>query len=146
LLGVLLGAECLLASGEEYGWRGYLLPRLLPLGELRGTLILAAIWGIWHLPVLFAGVLLGGSPLALAVTVHMAAIIAQSLPYTWLAERTGFSPALASVFHGSTNWSLQRALGVVRVVSPSIGLAFVAGAWVIVVAAWYICRPLRPSV
>jgi membrane protease YdiL (CAAX protease family) len=31
--------------GEEYGWRGYLLPRLLSLGEIRATLLVALIWG-----------------------------------------------------------------------------------------------------
>jgi hypothetical protein len=35
----------LLAFGEEYGWRGYLLPRLLPLGEIKATLLLGLIWG-----------------------------------------------------------------------------------------------------
>lgn len=44
-----------LTIGEEYGWRGYLLPRLLPLGEMKATVILAAIWGIWHMPILLIG-------------------------------------------------------------------------------------------
>ena len=35
----------LFTLGEEYGWRGYLLPRLLPLGEIRATLLVALIWG-----------------------------------------------------------------------------------------------------
>src|SRR5947208_4794647 len=34
-----------LSFGEEYGWRGYLLPRLLPLGEIKGTLILGIYLG-----------------------------------------------------------------------------------------------------
>jgi uncharacterized protein len=41
-----------LTIGEEYGWRRYLLPRLLPLGEARATVVLAAIWGLWHVPIL----------------------------------------------------------------------------------------------
>jgi uncharacterized protein len=44
-----------LARGEEYGWRGYLLPRLLPLGEVKASIILALIWAPWHLPSCWAG-------------------------------------------------------------------------------------------
>jgi membrane protease YdiL (CAAX protease family) len=36
-------------------WRGYLLPRLLPLGEIKATLIVAIIWAMWHLPILLIG-------------------------------------------------------------------------------------------
>ncbi len=34
----------LLTFGEEYGWRGYLLPKLLPLGELKAAVIVGLIW------------------------------------------------------------------------------------------------------
>lgn len=43
LLSSIIGAP--LALGEEYGWRGYLPPRLLPMGEMRATLLLVMIWG-----------------------------------------------------------------------------------------------------
>jgi uncharacterized protein len=37
--------------GEEFGWRGFLLPRLTArLGPTPATLILALIWTAWHLP------------------------------------------------------------------------------------------------
>lgn len=39
--------------GEEGGWRGYLLPRLLEKGgEARASLIIGIIWALWHLPIM----------------------------------------------------------------------------------------------
>lgn len=41
------------ALGEEPGWRGFLLPHLAQrFGALRGSAVLAAIWSLWHLPLL----------------------------------------------------------------------------------------------
>lgn len=45
----------LIALGEEIGWRGYLLPRLMPLGKTRAYLILGIIWGLWHMPLVLIG-------------------------------------------------------------------------------------------
>jgi membrane protease YdiL (CAAX protease family) len=42
--------SALMALGEEYGWRGYLLPKLLPLGEVKAAVLIGAIWATWHLP------------------------------------------------------------------------------------------------
>jgi membrane protease YdiL (CAAX protease family) len=43
----------ILALGEEIGWRGYLLPHLLPLGRARALLLSGLLHGIWHLPIMF---------------------------------------------------------------------------------------------
>ncbi|WP_251342195.1 CPBP family intramembrane glutamic endopeptidase [Haloplanus halophilus] len=43
------------AFGEEFGWRGYLLPKLLPLGWRRAVLVSGAVWGVWHWPVIAMG-------------------------------------------------------------------------------------------
>jgi uncharacterized protein len=41
------------AFGEEFGWRGYMLPHLAKRYSLRAALLLhALIWWAWHLPVL----------------------------------------------------------------------------------------------
>lgn len=41
------------AFGEEFGWRGYMLPHLVKQYRLRTALLLHAfIWWAWHLPVI----------------------------------------------------------------------------------------------
>lgn len=55
LAGMTVGAliNSLFAFGEEYGWRGYLLPRLMErMGAWRGILLHGAIWGVWHAPLI----------------------------------------------------------------------------------------------
>ncbi len=41
--------------GEEFGWRAYLLPKLMPLGWRKAMLLIGLIWGVWHWPVIFMG-------------------------------------------------------------------------------------------
>ncbi len=44
------------AFGEEWGWRGYLLPKLLGrFHVLPAMLIMGVIWGLWHLPLTVMG-------------------------------------------------------------------------------------------
>lgn len=43
------------AAGEEIGWRGFLFPRLQPLGTWPAIVVSGAIWGTWHAPVILLG-------------------------------------------------------------------------------------------
>ena len=47
--------NALLTFGEEFGWRGYLLPKLLGLGARKALLISGIIWGVWHWPIIAMG-------------------------------------------------------------------------------------------
>jgi CAAX protease family protein len=47
------------ATGEEFGWRGFLLAELeMKLGSLRAALVMAALWSLWHV----SGFLIPGVP------------------------------------------------------------------------------------
>lgn len=74
--------------GEEFGWRGYLLPRLAPLGGVRAALLVGVVWGLWHAPlIVLVGYNYPGHPWA---GVGMMVIFATtfSLIFAWLRFRT----------------------------------------------------------
>jgi membrane protease YdiL (CAAX protease family) len=93
----------LFTFGEEYGWRGYLLPRLLPLGEIRASVLLGVIWGAWHLPLLLAGLNYPGVNVWLAFVIFTFVTVALSFTYTWFYVASSGSVLVVAVFHASTN-------------------------------------------
>ena len=93
----------LFTFGEEYGWRGYLLPRLLPLGEIRASVLLGVIWGVWHLPLILAGLNYPGVNVWLAIIIFTFVTVALSFTYTWFYVASSGSVLVAAVFHASTN-------------------------------------------
>jgi membrane protease YdiL (CAAX protease family) len=97
--------------GEEFGWRGYMLPRIARKTTPRkAVLIHGAIWFLWHFPligisVLFEGVSLGkslGIPIFIAASVTLVLSIAAGtlagvvFGYVWVFSG---SLAVATVFH-----------------------------------------------
>ena len=46
--------------GEEIGWRGFLLPRLVQAGAARPVLITNVIWWAFHLPLILGGIYAAG--------------------------------------------------------------------------------------
>jgi membrane protease YdiL (CAAX protease family) len=103
MLLLIAGPVTLFTFGEEYGWRGYLLPRLLPLGEIRASVLVGVIWGVWHLPLLLAGLNYPGVNVWLAIIVFTFVTVALSFAYTWFYVASSGSVLVAAVFHASTN-------------------------------------------
>jgi hypothetical protein len=93
----------LFTFGEEYGWRGYLLPRLLPLGEIRASVLLGVIWSVWHLPLIMAGLNYPGVNVLLAIIAFTFVTVALSFTYTWFYVASSGSVLVAAVFHASIN-------------------------------------------
>jgi uncharacterized protein len=103
LLAVGTPMAAVLAFGEEYGWRGYLLPKLLSLGEVKASLIIALIWAPWHIPVLFAGLNYGGENTAAVLAFMIVTGIGLSLLFTRMFVAAGGSVLVVAVMHGSLN-------------------------------------------
>lgn len=87
--------------GEELGWRGYALPRLLEKrGALISSLILGVFWALWHVPyMLSTGSALAERPFLL----FLLNVLGQSILFTWLYRNTRGSVLLAILFHASGN-------------------------------------------
>ena len=86
-LGILF--NMIFTFGEEFGWRGYLLPRLSPLGGIYAAIITGVIWGLWHAPVIVLdGYNYPGHPwLGLGMMVIFT--ISLSMIFAWLRFRSG---------------------------------------------------------
>jgi membrane protease YdiL (CAAX protease family) len=90
----------ILTNGEEWGWRGYVLPRLqAKYSALVASLIVGAIWSVWHLPK-FLGTGLGSERSFLWFAV---AHLALAVLYTWLYNNTRGSLLLVVLFHAAEN-------------------------------------------
>jgi membrane protease YdiL (CAAX protease family) len=87
--------------GEELGWRGYLLPRLLIRHRaFAASLILGLYWCLWHLPSVWtAGGAMEGEPPWLL----LADLLAKSLIFTYVFLGTQGSVLIAILLHASTN-------------------------------------------
>jgi len=105
-LGVPIGTA--LAFGEEFGWRGYLLPKLLPLGEVKAAVIVGLIWGPWHLPVLIVGLNYPGELIAAVVAVFFLSAMLLSFFHTRFYVASGYSLIVVSLLHGSLNTFSDR--------------------------------------
>jgi CAAX protease family protein len=87
---------------EEIGFRGYLLPKLLPLGRKRALLLSGLVFATWHLPLVFLTSLLPiGNPV-IALPLFYAAVVAGTFFYGYLRLASG-SIWPASIAHATHN-------------------------------------------
>jgi membrane protease YdiL (CAAX protease family) len=123
-----------LVAGEEIGWRGFALPRLLPrFGPLGASAVVGIVWAFWHLPLFYIPAMPQfGTPFP-AFIVYT---IALSVLLTFLALQSRGSVVIATLFHGAVN-----TIGVVNTAAgPSLrgwsnALSYGVAA-LLVVASW----------
>lgn len=104
LLGPLL--NCFTCFGEEWGWRGYLLPKMKEkFGILPALLISGIIWGVWHAPITMLGHNYGTGYAGFPVTGILAMCcfcIVTGIIFSYITLKTG-SCLPAVLAHGSLN-------------------------------------------
>jgi membrane protease YdiL (CAAX protease family) len=87
--------------GEEIGWRGYLLPRLMKQNNgLVSSIIVFIFWLVWHLPLFW---LPGASQYGSPIGPYVIYIAAWSILFTWVYMGTSGSLLSALLLHTSIN-------------------------------------------
>jgi membrane protease YdiL (CAAX protease family) len=116
-VGVLLFVTLIPSFGEEFGWRGYLLPHLAQqMNARKAVLIHAMVWWAWHLPLVIGQTLVlsialakqTGKPMGLSVALVIGVQLLLSFvggvlhgvifAYIWMRGR---SLVVSSVYHAT---------------------------------------------
>lgn len=107
----------LFSIGEEFGWRAYLLPKLMTrftggepapdsslyvAGARKAAVLIGLIWGVWHWPLYLMGLRLTPDFPLLYLLVYPVSTICMSVLLCWVALRSG-SVWPASIGHGFIN-------------------------------------------
>lgn len=95
ILQVLLVQLFFIQVGEELGWRGFALPRLLESrSALAASLTLGLLWVGWHLPAYATGAI---------STIFIPIPLITAFLFTWLYQHTNGSVLIAILFHSMLN-------------------------------------------
>ena len=124
--------------GEEFGWRGFALPRMLEkYSALMASLVLGVLWAFWHLPYAMT---LGTSMSEHPFYYFIPGIVASSILTTWIYNNTKGSILMAILFHATGNLSYM----VLPVFFPGIdtaGIFISVVQWAVVIVILFIEGP-----
>lgn len=138
----------LFALGEELGWRGYLLPKLLPLGQWPAILISGAIWGLWHAPATLQGHNFPQHPYLGILLMTVGCILLGAI-FSWLTLNTR-SPWVAALAHGSVNAAPALAIYFLKPGFDTAwgGILFSVAGWIVmgVFVGWLMLTKRLPVV
>lgn len=97
----MLAGQIWVVIGEEFGWRGFALPRLQGLiGPLPAALVIGVLWAAWHLPMFFVP---GAPQYGATFWAFCYTTTAWSIIMTALYNLSGKSLIPTMLFHGASN-------------------------------------------
>ena len=95
------------ATGEELGWRGFLVPTLAKTMSFERTAVLSGvIWAAWHVPLIAFADYNAGTPAWWGIPCFAVMVVAIAFPIAWLRLRSG-SVWPAAILHASHNLFVQ---------------------------------------
>jgi membrane protease YdiL (CAAX protease family) len=94
------------AAGEEFGWRGYMLTRLVTVFGPWALPLSGVIWGLWHVPLILSGIYAAGPHPWSSALAFLVSITAAGVLIGWLRLRSG-SVWPAVLAHASWNMIIQ---------------------------------------
>lgn len=112
----------LVLFGEEYAWRGYLLPRFTDAwGPVAATAFVGVIWAIWHGPIVYGlASKLGTTDHPMLLTLlQMSAVFVLAFPFAFAFYQSG-SIVPPMIIHFLWNWLNPAILGNVYRNQPGI--------------------------
>lgn len=112
-----LGLGLIGAFGEELGWRGYLLPKMMSGGVKNPYLVCGLVWASWHLPLIAFGGFYQTDDALLMALIYGLGIIAMSFFFSELRVRSG-SVWIAAITHAAHNFFFQFAVPVLLLTAP----------------------------
>ena len=145
--------------GEEWGWRGFLFPKMREgRSFVRTSVLVGLIWGIWHAPIIAVGhnyaKVAGTDPwwmIAAAIVAMCVVCVVLSILFNYIAEKAD-SVWPAVIAHGCVNGC--AGLGILFLTSPDVANPFVGptpvgivgGVFFVLAALWIAVRKSRSLV
>ena len=97
----------LFATGEEIGWRGFLVPHLSRVTSFRNTaLISGVVWSVWHWPLLLFADYNAGTAAWFGLACFSTMVIGISFAMAWLRLHSG-SLWTGAILHATHNLWIQ---------------------------------------
>jgi membrane protease YdiL (CAAX protease family) len=133
---------------EEFGWRGYALPRLQSrFNALTSSIILGFFWWLWHLPAVF----IPGGFMTDNLVVFLALLIVitlTSILFTWIYNNTNGSVLAALLTQAAMNWSIWSAMPDMKMDLSTAGfmIGFLAVAVLVIIKIWGSARLSREPI
>ena len=120
------GAGLVLCFGEEIGWRGYLLPRLMRLGTRPALLLSGFMQALWHLPfILFTAFYHGEGNVWLIVALFVSTMTVAGVLFGYLRLASGSTwPAIIAHSIFNSYWTL---FGAFTVAASPLAFEYLAG-------------------